>query len=138
VEFSIPTTIAEPLGERLALLRGKTTGDTQPIEPITTRPGRMTAVDPLFLPARARGVSADCLLGATFRIDVERGPPERPRPRLVAADIADRQRRRKTWQQNVARYALPSSAKVRVEVAGRQVLRELLGDPTLRRVTGTG
>ncbi len=39
--------------------------------------------------------------------------------RLVAEDVGDRQRRRKTWQQNVDRYALPSGAKVRVVVAGR-------------------
>ena len=95
-------------------------------------------LDALFMPARARNIIRTCFLGATLRIEVEIPPPERPRPRLVAEDVGDRQRRRKTWKQNVDRYALPEGAKVRVEVAGSAQLRALLGEHARRRVTGVG
>ncbi len=56
-----------------------------------------------------------------------------PQPHLVAVDVADRQRRRKTWAQNVDRYALPAGATVHVNVAGSTALRNMLGEPDRAR-----
>ena len=53
---------------------------------------------------------------------------------LVAADVADRQRRRKTWEQNVARYALPEGARVQLTVAASSEVRHMLGDAKAARV----
>ena len=139
VEFSIPATIAEQFHQRLALVRGKTDAASN-IAPITAFPGPQTVADALFLPAEARHAFRDCFLDASLRVEVELPPPEPARPRLIADDVADRQRRRKTWSQNLERYALPDGAKVRVEVAGCSTLRRMLGDTTrLRaRIGGAG
>ena len=137
-EFSIPADIADRLRERLDLVRGKSEDDAHTIEPVTTPPGPLAVAGPRFLPARARRDFRDCFLASTLRIRVDLPPPEPPRPRLVAVDVGDRQRRRKTWQQNVDRYALPVGTKVHVEVAGGAALRQMLGDPTCRRVAVGG
>jgi hypothetical protein len=62
----------------------------------------------------------------TRRPDGERYEPVTLR--VVAVDVADRQRRRKTWDQNVERNAAPPGTVVRVEVAGRTSLRTMLGE----------
>ena len=135
-EFSIPTEIADRLRERLLLVRGEDGGGF-PIEDIPVSSGPRAIADALFLPARARHTFRECFAGATLRIEVELPPPEAPRPRLVAMDLSDRQRRRRTWQQNVDRYALAEGAKVRVEVAGGSTLRSMLGERP-RRKAGLG
>lgn len=124
-EFSIPTKVADDLRARLVRLRGRG-GPT--ITPITDSPGPRAVHDSLFLPAVARQLYRERFAGASMRIEVELPPPEKPRPRLLADDVADRQRRRKTWAQNVERYALPEGARVHVEVEGSEVLRGMLGE----------
>ncbi len=137
-EFAVSTFIADQLRRRLALVRAKPSGPRS-IEPLGTDPGPYTVADSLFLPASARQIFAEAFLGATIRVDVELPPPGEPRPRLIAVDIGDRQRRRKTWTQNVERYALPDEAKVRVEVAGSATLRQMLGEhPSTRMAAGAG
>ena len=84
--------------------------------------------DALFLPATARHIFTDAFRAATLHVHVELPPLAEPRPRLVAADVAVRQRRRKTWAQNVDRYALPTGTEIRVEVAGNPTLRRMLGE----------
>jgi len=59
-------------------------------------------------------------------VDLELPPPEPPRPRLLARDVADRQRRRETWTQKRQRYALPAGANVRLTVEGGHRLTQLL------------
>ncbi len=65
-------------------------------------------------------------------------PDPPPWPRLVAHDKADRQRRRKTWKQNVDRYALPAGSKVLVQVAGSTPLRTMLGESETPRAAVAG
>ena len=82
--------------------------------------------DSLFLPAVARRIAKNCFFGATLHIDVKLPPPAPPRPRLVAADIPQRQRRRKTWSDNIERYAIPEGTVVTVRVQGSDSLRRML------------
>ena len=126
-ELSIPTPIAEQLRQRLVSTRGKTVRPKR-IEPVSNSPGPLMASESLFLSARARQAFAAVFRGATLRIHVERPRAADPLPRLVAVDVADRQRRRLTWDQNVDRYAAPAGTKVQVEVAGRTSLRQMLGE----------
>ena len=126
-EFAVPTSMATRLRERMALVRRSRT-DPASIEPIDSPPGPHAVADSLFLPARARQAFAATFSGASLRIEVELPEPDAPQPRLVAVDAADRQRRRKTWAQNVDRYALPDGATVRMEVAGSARLRIMLGE----------
>jgi hypothetical protein len=125
-EFTVPTSIAVKLRERLSFVRSHPVCPMD-IEPIDTRPGPYDVADALFLPARARQTFSACFIGATLRIEVEAPKPDQ-QPHLVAVDVADRQRRRKTWEQNVERYALPSEAKIWVEVAGSSMFRKILGE----------
>lgn len=60
-------------------------------------------------------------------------------PKLVAVDVADRQRRRKTWEQNADRHALPEDTLVEVDVGGAPALRTMLGErPRPMAVAGRG
>lgn len=128
-EFSISTDIAKRLRRRQALFRGKLENPHPTlIEPIDSRPGLCAVTDSLFLPAMARHTFQAVFLGATLRIKVELPVPDPPGPRLVAVDVADRQHRRKTWEQNVDRYALPDGAKVQVDVSGSLTLRRMFGE----------
>ncbi|MDP7572437.1 MAG: hypothetical protein QF391_12610 [Myxococcota bacterium] len=131
-EFSTPTPLAQRLRERLVVVRA---GSSAPlaIQPIDTEPGLVEIADSLFLPATARHSYRAIFRGATLKIEVERPEAEPPWPRLIAVDVADRQRRRLTWAQNVDRYALPAGTKVRVEVAGSSMLRRMLGEERWQR-----
>lgn len=126
-EISIPTPIAERLRQRLTHMRSSKSRLPE-IEPITVSPGPLVSSEALFLPARARQAFDDVFLGATLHIHATMPQAAEPPPHLVAADVADRQRRRKTWAQNVDRYAAPPGTVVRVEVAGRSSLRTMLGE----------
>lgn len=130
-EVAVPTATAERLRQRLALVRGKESNPrprATSIKPIEADPGPRAVADALFLPATARHVFEAIFSGSTIRVRVEIPPAERPKPRLVALDVGDRQRRRKTWAQNLDRYGLPEDAQVGVEVSGSQLLRTLLGE----------
>jgi hypothetical protein len=124
VEIAVPTSIAEALRQRLQLIRAR---GAEAITPIDGTAGPCAVQHALFLPASARHAFAEIFRDATLRLEVKRPPPEPKRPRLVASDDAERQRRRKTWDQNVDRYALPADTDVSLEVAGRVELRGLLG-----------
>ena len=124
-EFSFPTAVASCLRERLAQVRGRRSGTVVPVNGV---PGPREVYDSLFLPAEARRLHSACLLGASVRIVVELPPPDPPQPRLVARDVADKQRRRKTWEQNLARYALPEEARVDVSFQGSPELWQMLGE----------
>ena len=126
VEIVIPTPVAERLRDRLDLVRRPS--HPPAIEPIRNPPGPLAIVDTLFLPAEARHAFKEIFLGATLRVHVDVPPQNKQRPRLLAIDVADRQRRRKTWAQNVERNEMPHDAKVQVEVAGTTSLRTMLGE----------
>ena len=139
VEVSMPSEVAERLRERLAVVRRKNGDVPAPvIEAVTAPAGPLDIADPLFLPARARQRFRAIFRAATLHAAVELPPPPRPRPMLVAADVADRQRRRKTWEDNVARYALPEGAHVRLEVEASPEVRHLLGEAKSARVAVGG
>ena len=130
VEFSVPTPTADSLRERLEEVRSQPKKEPT-ITPIDVAPGLLESLDSLLLPAAARQGYRAAFIGATLHVVVQRGPDPPPWPRLVAIDKADRQRRRKTWKQNVDRYALPPGSKVLVQVAGSPTLRRMLGDPDI-------
>lgn len=125
-EISISTPIAERLRQRLTQVRGMKTRPPM-IAPIAVSPGPVVPTEALFLPARARAAFTAVFLGATLHIHVDMPRPTKPPP-LLAVDVADRQRRRKTWAQNVERYSAPPGTVVRVEVAGQPRLRAMLGE----------
>jgi hypothetical protein len=77
------------------------------------------------LPARARQTYDACFRRASLRVEVEL-PDAPPLLELLAEDAGDRQRRRKTWSQNAARYALPDDAMVRVRLEAGAALRVLM------------
>jgi len=138
---TVPNELAEPLRQRLMRLRGE---DPSPpryvIEPITAEAGRLSVADPLFLPARARQDFQALFHRTTLHVEVTRAPAAPARPRLVATDVADRQRRRKTFAQNVARYALAEGDRVHLRVQASDEVRRWLGEPRQQRVaeqTGT-
>ena len=139
-EFVVPTPIADSLRDRLHLVRCGDPAGAQLIEPAATSPGPRVAIESLFLPAKARQVFQRVFLGATIHIEVKLPSPEPPGPRLVAPDVAARQRRRKTWGQNLERYRLPAGSKVHINVAAGATLRAMLGDTDPRRteVGGAG
>ena len=126
------------LHERLAIIRGKAPPrrDTK-IQPVTGPPGHRRVVDALFLPARARQRFAETFQQATLHIVVAL-PTDTPAPRLIAVNVADRQRRRRTWKQRVDRYALPPGAKVRMHVEGGDEFRYLMGESRQGKATVRG
>lgn len=126
VEIPIPTPVAERLRDRLTLIR-KPSGPPA-IEPIRDKPGPCAVLDTLFLAAEARHAFEQIFHGATLRVHVDVPPQDRRRPRLLAIDVADRQRRRKTWAQNAERNELPRDARGRAEVAGSTSIRTMLGE----------
>ncbi len=121
VELSVPTDVADRLRERLCTIRSVT---HQPIA--SPPPGPSRASPSLFLPATARRAFTEIIVHATLHVEVAVPAPEPPRPRLVAADEADRQRRRCTWDQNLARYALPEGTQVQLRAAGSERLQVML------------
>jgi hypothetical protein len=127
LELAIPTSAAERLRERLRTVRATPAEPVTPIRPILETPGPLAVYDALFLAAEARHTFTEIFRAATLRIEVKLAPPP-PRLRLVAADVAERQRRRKTWRQNLERNAAPAGSTVHVEVAGHSALRRMLGE----------
>ena len=126
-EFAIPTEIAERLRTRLRRVRGKEEEPPTRIAPVPGEPGPRAVHDALFLPARARQAFRSMFRAATLHVEVQLPKPKRG-PHLVALDVGDRQRRRKTWEQNLARHALPHDARVTIDVAAGPDLRRMLGD----------
>jgi hypothetical protein len=125
ITFPVSTDVAAALRARLALMRAPIPATT--IIPITATGGALDVVDSLFLPSVARKNFTALFVNATIHVEVTQRP-KRQRPRLVAASVADRQRRRKSWAENVARYALEDTAVVDVDVKGSKALRAFLGE----------
>ena len=126
---------ATALRARLADLRRRSDTPHTTLVALDANPGPRATRDALFLPARARQTHRALFYGATVHIDVDEPDPP-PRLTFVADDTADRQRRRKTWAQDVARHALDDAARVMLDIAchprpsavlGRHVSREAQG-----------
>lgn len=114
-EFSFPTALAERLRSRLTALRAHDVDDIEHVSTVVA-PGPLEVHSSLFLPGRARQVFRERFAGGQLQIEVE--AEEVPGPLLLAEDIADRQRRRKSWAQHRARYALPDNASIHITVSG--------------------
>lgn len=125
-EFSVDSDIATALRARLALTRRKSEEPRTQLGDIEVAPGPRAVRDALVLPARARQLHRELFVGATLRVEVT-SPPDPLTLVLVAHDTGDRQRRRKTWDQNLARHALPEAAQVKLDVSCRDELRAWLG-----------
>lgn len=134
-EFVVHADIATALRTRLAIIRRKTEQPRTHLDDIEATPGPRAVRDALFLPARARQLHRARFIGATLRVEVHT-PPARPTLVLVAADTGDRQRRRKTWEQNIARHALNDPARVDIDVACGDELQAWLAEPSKVTVEG--
>ena len=121
-EFSVPSDVATRLRARLESIR-RTHAPLRGAEPA----GPWAVTEALFLPAAARHRYSAAFVGASIRIEVTFPPPTLAKPTLLASDAGHRQCRRKTWEQNVARYALAGDVTVRFEVESGDALQELLG-----------
>ncbi|MEZ4237926.1 MAG: hypothetical protein R3F59_17630 [Myxococcota bacterium] len=124
LELGVDVALAQNLHARLRRVRRP---DRERILPTSAEPGRLNVAVALFLPAEARHALREVFLGATLRVEANIPPPVQ-RPRLVATDAARRQRRRLSWAENVARYALPDEARVQLHVSGSDALRNMLGE----------
>jgi len=136
IEIYLDADIAERLRSRLAQVRVKPIPPS--ITPIEAKPGPYQVADALFLPARARQLFTSAMSSATIHIVVHREPMSLPQPYLVAVDVADRQRRRKTWDQNVDRYAMADGDKVQIKIECAPALRRLLGEMMPMPLSGVG
>lgn len=147
IKFSVPREPALQLKQQLQGVREaerKSTG-TVPLpvqrKPVQRKPARRptfehTPLDgesgpravhiPLFLPARARHLWREAALELTIRVTVTEVPLRSSWPLLLAKNVADRQHRRKTWTENVQRYAIDPEVEVGITFAGRSTLATYL------------
>lgn len=113
------------------------------VEPLQERGGTSPVAHSLFLPAQARRAFASRFHRATLRVEVDLPPPQPGRPTLLARTRREKQHGRATWSEHLRRYALPSGAAVRVQMAGMPAPLVTPEDDSanaraLRRVSGTG
>lgn len=134
-EFSIPAKTGEKLWKRLAKLRDRDAPSI--VEEIEVPAGPYEVSQSLFLPSVARQHFVRLFERGRFRIEL-RAPEKRKRHlRLIAENVAERQRRRKSWAENVARYALDARAEMNVELSSSDDLvawlSEAAAEPALAR-----
>ena len=133
-EVSVPVEISAALRSRLSSVRRPESDESFLVE-VDGSSGGLEVLPSLFLPREARRLSADRSSGGSLRLRVEEAPPRPPRPRLLAVDVADRQRRRKTWSDNVDRYALPPGTRLHVEVSGPPSFTNIFSGDGQRKVS---
>ena len=142
VELSVPSSTARKLKELLGARRRSTNDahrmqDATPVPP--PRPGKSLQIEPLapavvllavlpslFLAAAARALFRTAAYGLNVEVPFFPAPPRQPRPTLLAASVADKQHRRKTWRQLFEHYALDPDAQVSVRISAGDSLRRLL------------
>jgi len=136
IELSVPTSVAARLRELLRARRRtrqeckphppqKRPRTSFPLSPLTPALALLTVLPSLFLPAVARSILRTAASALVVSVTVT-AAPLRPRPVLLAESVAHKQHRRKTWKQNLERYALDHDTAVSVELAGSEALRRLL------------
>ena len=101
-----------------------------PRDPVLRR--TLDELDWVVMLAKRPGWTWETARDATLHVELELGPPEPIGPVLFAKDAAGRQRRRMSWDQNLARYELPPGSKVHVNVAASPALRRMLGNTSTR------
>jgi len=125
IELAVPSEAAEQLKKRLVKVRAvDTAAQKRKVKP--PRPGEREVVVAPLLPAKARQLFHAAL--ATFQIGVivDLGEPPPPRPQLISASPAERQCRRKTWQERWLANQLPDDSSVDVSLGGAELVHELL------------
>jgi hypothetical protein len=128
VEMAIDGQRGDRLSKRLGQLRGKQTSPKSPVMVgVAEDAGGLEVGHALFLPASARKALEDKFGGASLKIEVVMPKRAARHLKLVAADVGERQQRRKTWTQNLARYALDARAQVAIEISGGHNLDLWLG-----------
>lgn len=96
--------------------------------PVPRKRGRQVA-GPLFLPARARWAFDDTTRGMSVSIGTA-ALPRRSRPHpLVARSAAERQHRRMSWSEHLARYALAPGCEPTISLAGGHGIPRWIGPP---------
>jgi hypothetical protein len=147
-EVSIPNALANRLRTMLAEHR-RTKGS---FVPRTIRPRKPTAVPlpglfqitpieltkvipamqwrvatSLFLPAAARQLWRKEATRLIASVTIVEPAPPQPTSELIAASVAERQHRRKTWKQNLERHALSPDTRVLLDLTCSDILRNLFG-----------
>lgn len=136
IAFPVPIDVAAKVRARRAVIRSPVPQTL--IIPISSLPGPLELRDSLFLPAAARKLFTALFDKATLHVDVVDRAPTKARLRLVAESTAARQHRRKTWADNVARYASSDDEVPAVRVAGVAALWGFLGEATSGKRAATG
>jgi len=124
LKIPAPPEIAAQLRERLSLIRQPPKSPSL-LTPCALQPGPYQVRPSLFLPATARQLFHQLIDKATFHIAVTL-PPKPQHLHLLAEDVAERQRRRKTWKQNLERYALPEGALIDLKIEADGQLARIL------------
>ena len=115
LELSTDAKTARALDLRLHAIRGREG------EVVVPEPGPSHVALPRFLPAEARAVHRLRFRHATIHIELTEAR-RRGRLRLVADSDANRQRRRKTWNERVEDYAIDPATRIDVTVLGDEDL----------------
>jgi len=130
LELRVEAKLARKLDHRLK----KTRGPKVVVKP--SQPGPAHVALPRFLPAEARRVHRERFSHATIHIEVTQAR-RRGHLRLVADSDADRQHRRKTWQQRVADYEIDPATRIELRVLAGDNLRAFVQGQRRPKADGT-
>ena len=125
VEFSVPSELAERLKKRLSAVRSvDNAAQRRHVKPARSGPYEVV-VAPL-LPAKARGLLRAALATVAMHVTVEVPEPPPRRSQLISAGAAERQCRRKTWEERWLDNQLPDGSSVDVRAAGSELALAML------------
>jgi len=88
--------------------------------PQSTQSGPNAVVEPRLLVGELRELVRRASLSVTVRVVVTASPPRRAGPTYLATSAAQRQRRRRTWDDRAIRNGLPDDANVTITFRGLQ------------------
>ena len=125
IELSVPSEMAARLQKRLSKIRAvDTVAQKRRVKP--PRAGGSAIVVAPLLPARARQVLNSALRALEITVRVILGEEPAPLPHLISAGAADRQCRRRTWEERWLSNQLPEGSRVDIRVGGSDECRALL------------
>jgi len=125
IELSVDSDSAEILKKRLIVMRKVDVGARRRhVRP--ARAGKRDVVVAPLLPAKARGLFHEALASVEMHVTIDMPEPPPLRPRLISSGAAERQCRRKTWEERWLLNQLPDGASVSVQVGGSALLSRML------------